>query len=82
MAITKNPERLRRMQEIAAQFDNYRKGVDAVFAMKREQDKLVSDTLDPSGTAARANFDTLIANATREQECRNSPILRGTPSRR
>ncbi len=76
MAIIKNPERLRRMQEIAAQFDNYRKGVDAAFAMKREEDKLISDTLDPSGTAARANFDTLIANATRDKNAELANLAR------
>jgi methyl-accepting chemotaxis protein len=57
-----NPERHRRMEEIAAQYANYTKGVDTVFALRRQQDKLVGDTLDPIGTQARSDFDTLITN--------------------
>ena len=60
--IIKNPERRQRMEEIAAHYDDYRKGVDTVFAMKREKDKLISGTLDPAGTDARATFDTLITS--------------------
>ena len=63
LAVTANPERHRRMQEIASQYGDYRAGVDAVFAMKREKDKLVSETLDPAGTAAREDFDKLIKTA-------------------
>ena len=61
LAVTVQPERHRRMQEIGAQYEDYRKGVDTVFAVKREKDKLVSETLDPAGTAAREDFDRLIA---------------------
>ena len=63
LAVTVDPERHRRMQEIATQYEDYRKGVDTVFELKREKDKLVSETLDPAGTAAREDFDRLIASA-------------------
>ncbi len=66
VAITLHPERHNRMQEIAAQFDTYRKGIDAAFARKRDQDKLVIDAVDPLGAAARTDFDTLIAATERE----------------
>jgi methyl-accepting chemotaxis protein len=56
---TIDPERVHRMREIASQFADYRKGVDEVFALRRAQDKLVRDTLDPTGTAARTAFDGL-----------------------
>src|ERR1700760_3885093 len=68
LAIVRNPERQRRMQEIAAQFGDYRKGIDAAFDLRRNLDKLVADTLDPVGTAARADFDTLITNAAQAQD--------------
>ena len=62
LATAINPERHRRMEEIAAQYGDYRKGIDTVFTMRRQQDKLVGDTIDPIGTQVRADFDTLITN--------------------
>jgi CHASE3 domain sensor protein len=64
-AIAGNPELHRRMEEIAAQFTDYQKGIDEVFALKRSQDRVVLETLDPTGTNARTDFDTLIASAGR-----------------
>ena len=64
-AIAENPELHRRMEEIAAQFTDYQKGIDEVFALKRSQDRVVFETLDPTGTNARSDFDTLIASASR-----------------
>ncbi len=63
LAVATSPDRQRHMQDIAAQYEDYRKSVDTIFAMKREKDKLVSDTLDPTGQAAREDFDRLIAGA-------------------
>jgi methyl-accepting chemotaxis protein len=63
LAVMSSPERQRHMHDIAARYDDYRKSVDTVFAMKREKDKLVSDALDPTGQAAREDFDSLIASA-------------------
>ena len=67
VAITRNPERHRRMEEIAAQFADYRKGMNTAFGLRRDLDKLVAVSLDPIGTAARADFDALIANAARSE---------------
>ncbi|MEJ0016440.1 MAG: methyl-accepting chemotaxis protein [Acetobacteraceae bacterium] len=64
-AFTDNPERQRRMREIEAQFTDYRGSVDAVFALRRGRDRLVADTVDPGGLAARVDFDALIAEADR-----------------
>ncbi len=64
-AIAKNPELHRHMEEIAAQFTDYQTGIDAVFALKRSQDRVVTATLDPIGTNARSDFDALIASAGR-----------------
>ena len=66
LAVAINPERQRRMQEIANQYESYRGSVDTVFAMKRDKDRLVSETLDPAGTASREDFDKLIASAAKE----------------
>lgn len=76
LAIIKDAERLRRMREITAQFDNYRRGVDTAFAMKREKDKLISDILDPTGTAARTDFDTLITSAAHEKNTELANLAR------
>ena len=65
MATIMNPEPQRRIREIAARFAEYRKGIDAAFVLKRDEDRLVRDTLDPVGTAARSDFDILIATARR-----------------
>ncbi len=56
-----DPERRRAIQEVANQFDAYRKGVEEVFALKRAQDKLLREKFDPSGTEARAAFQAVIA---------------------
>jgi methyl-accepting chemotaxis protein len=45
-------ERRRRLEEISTQYEDYRKGVERVFVLKRDLDKLTSDTLDPSGREA------------------------------
>lgn len=66
LAVATSPERQRYMQDIATPYEAYRKGFDAVFAMKREKDKLVSDVVDPEGTAAREDLDRLIAGSTKE----------------
>ncbi len=66
LAVAINPERHRHMQDIADQYQDYRKSVDIVFAMKREKDKLVSEALDPAGQAAREDFDRLIAGAVKQ----------------
>jgi hypothetical protein len=54
------------VQDIATPYEAYRKGFDAVLAMKREKDKLVSDVVDPAGTAAREDFDRLITGGAKE----------------
>ena len=41
-------ERRRRLEEISTQYEDYRKGVERVFVLKRDLDKLTSETLDPS----------------------------------
>ena len=45
-------ERRRRLEEISTQYEDYRKGVERVFVLKRDLDKLTSETLDPSGREA------------------------------
>ena len=53
-AIAENPELHRRMQEIATQLTDCQKGIDEVFVLKRSQDRVVFETLDPTGTDARS----------------------------
>jgi methyl-accepting chemotaxis protein len=76
LAVAVNPERHQRMAEIAAGYQDYRTNVDTVFAMKREKDKLVSETLDPTGTAAREDFDRLLASAARGTSLELSSLAR------
>lgn len=63
LVIAIDPERHHRMQEIATLYEGYRSSVDTVFGMKRDKDTLISETLDPAGTAAREDFDKLIESA-------------------
>src|SRR5690242_3531504 len=43
----KNPERHRRLEEIAGQFEAYAKDFDGVITLNREQTTLLEETLDP-----------------------------------
>src|SRR5579883_53026 len=65
LALIANPERRKRIQDIQARFAGYRKNVDTVFALRRDQDKLVHDTMDPVGVAAGGDFDSLIASSSK-----------------
>ena len=76
LAVATSPVQQRYMQDIATPYEAYRKGVDAAFLMKRERDKLVSDALDPAGTAAREDFDRLIAGAAKEANPEFSSLAR------
>jgi methyl-accepting chemotaxis protein len=76
LTVTVNPERHRRMQEIATRFAEYRQGIDAVLALRRSQDKLVNETLDPVGTTARSDFDALIASALHNENLALSNMAR------
>jgi len=60
LAIARTAERRQRLEEIRTQFQNYRSGVDHVFALKRDLDTLTSQTLDPSGRAATDQLSKLI----------------------
>lgn len=67
VAAIRNPERQKRIQDVATMFAEYRKGIDAVFSLKREQDKTVQQTMDPSGAAAQRDFDALIASSAKRE---------------
>jgi methyl-accepting chemotaxis protein len=59
----KNPERRRRVEDIARAVDTYLKSVEQLVAKTHEQDKLVEQGLDPLGLAQRLNFEAMITAA-------------------
>jgi methyl-accepting chemotaxis protein len=61
LATIKNPERHKKIVDLQANFENYRKGFVRVAELKREQGKVVSETLDPSGLQSRLEFEKLEA---------------------
>ena len=60
-ATIKHPARAKLVADIAVDVADYLKGFERAAALKREEHKIVAETLDPSGTQLRKEFETLIA---------------------
>jgi methyl-accepting chemotaxis protein len=57
----KNPERLAKMQQIRDEVATYAKDFDKLIFLRREQDKLTREVLDPSGIKMRTDIEQLQA---------------------
>ncbi|MBI5113869.1 MAG: methyl-accepting chemotaxis protein [Rhodovulum sp.] len=55
----KNPEWLAKLKALANSFETYSKGFATLVSMKREQDRLMREVLDPTGQMLRTEFETL-----------------------
>ncbi len=77
LATIKNPERRKKIDEIREKFAEYIKGFDRVVELKREQGKLISETLDPVGLQSGRDFDKLKAEAAKSGNS-NAAILANT----
>ena len=65
------------MKEIVEQFEKYAKNFDKLVALKREQDKLIKEVLDPLGQKLRADLEELQTKAAVKAGNRNTMILAG-----
>jgi len=63
-----NPERVQRLNTVRSAFDRYVADFGQVTTLKREQDALIRDTLEPMGVRMRTDFETLIASAGKERD--------------
>jgi methyl-accepting chemotaxis protein len=63
LAEIKNPERHRQLDDAARNFETYWTDFGQLVTQSREQHKLVSGTLDPTGASLTQHFETLIAAA-------------------
>ncbi|HVO15909.1 MAG TPA: methyl-accepting chemotaxis protein [Alphaproteobacteria bacterium] len=63
MELTRNPERHKRLEQMRDELNGYSKNFERVIALKREQIKLVKETLDPFGGKARQDFDHVATTA-------------------
>ena len=77
VALTKNPERLKQFKEMSEQAAEYAKNFDKLVVLKREQDKLIHEVMDPSGTKLRERFGALAAAAAKAGDG-NASALAGT----
>ena len=55
----KNPERLARTKEVSEQFELYAKDFEKLIVLRRGQDKVIKEVLDPSGAMMRNSFEEL-----------------------
>jgi CHASE3 domain sensor protein len=73
----KNPERLAKVKAISEQFDIYSKDFGKVMPMRREQEKLVKEVLDPTGQKLRIDLEGLQKNAAIQAGDSNTVVLAG-----
>jgi methyl-accepting chemotaxis protein len=73
----KNPERNAKMKELSEQFQAYGKDFDTVVPLRREELKLTTEVLDPSGTKLRADIEQLQKWAEVKSGDGNAMILSG-----
>jgi methyl-accepting chemotaxis protein len=73
----KNPERHKKMAEIAEQFEKYGKDFDRLIALKQEQNKLTKEVLDPLGAKSRTEIEELQAMAVAKAGNSNAMIMAG-----
>jgi methyl-accepting chemotaxis protein len=68
LATIQSPERHKKMSDAREQFQAYVRDFEKIVALKHEQQKLVTGTLDPSGARAREDLGRLQATAARTGE--------------
>jgi methyl-accepting chemotaxis protein len=73
----KNPERHKKMAEIAEQVEKYGKDFDKLIALKQEQNKLTKEVLDPLGAKSRTEIEELQAIAVAKAGNSNTMIMAG-----
>jgi methyl-accepting chemotaxis protein len=74
LAEIRNPERHRRVEDIAGRSEEYAKDFDQLVVLNRALRKAEEDDLDPSGLALQQHFEALIAAATKLDD-RNAQTL-------
>ncbi len=77
LAEIKNPERAAKMKHIAEQFEGYSKGFDKLIVLRREQIKMISEVLDPTGLRLRNDIEQLQTWAVGKAGNSNTMILAG-----
>ncbi|WP_448188741.1 bacteriohemerythrin [Azospirillum sp. sgz301742] len=66
LSTIRNPERLAKLRASKEQFEIYAKDFERVIGWKHEEDKLISEVLDPSGLKIRELFEKLRAAAVKD----------------
>jgi CHASE3 domain sensor protein len=61
LAEIKNPERLSKMKHLSDELEAYARNFDKAVGLRREQDKLVREVLDPAGALLATEMDQLQA---------------------
>ncbi len=72
-----NPERHKKIEHLAEQFEIYAKDFDTVVKLRREQDKLQKEVLDPTGAKLRNEIEQLQNWAVSKAGNSNTMILAG-----
>jgi methyl-accepting chemotaxis protein len=65
LAEIKNPERLSKMKHLSDELEAYVRNFDKAVALRREQDKLVREVLDPAGALLATEMEQLQAWASK-----------------
>ncbi|UZE50113.1 HAMP domain-containing methyl-accepting chemotaxis protein [Rhodopseudomonas sp. P2A-2r] len=77
LAQVKNPERRAKISHINDEFQRYGKDFDRLIGLKREQNKLVAEVIDPIGRKARAEIEDLQSMAVSKAGSANSMVVAG-----
>ena len=72
-----DPERHKKIEHLAEQFEHYSKDFDKVAMLRREQEKLQKEVLDPTGAKLRNEIEQLQAWAVSKAGNTNTMILAG-----
>jgi methyl-accepting chemotaxis protein len=73
----KNPERHKKIEHLAEAFERYSKDFDKVVVLRREQEKLQKDVLDPFGAKLRNEIEQLQNWAVSKAGNSNTMVLAG-----
>ena len=73
----KNPERHTKMSELSEQFDKYSADFGRLVELRRGQDKVTRETLDPVGSQSRVELERLQVDAVGKAGNSNTMILAG-----
>ena len=72
-----DPERHKKIEHLAEQFEHYSKDFDKVAMLRREQEKLQKEVLDPTGAKLRNEIEQLQSWAVSKAGNTNTMILAG-----